>query len=167
MIYVEQEVKGLAELDRFLATLPHELQRKMLNTALREAGKPVLDQAKVNIRMLFGSSPRYTGTLEAGMVIAKQRNTGLAARINVKTKKPRGNKTDQTINGVKKPYGSDPFYGRFLEKGTSKMPARPFLGPAGYARQGDAGRALSESLQKQMARWCKANGVKFVPSGGG
>jgi HK97 gp10 family phage protein len=165
-VYVEQHVEGLAELDRFLSTLPENIQRKMLNSALRAAGKPVLDQAKQNIRSLFGSSPRYTGTLEAGMVIAKQRNTGLAARVNVKTKKPRGNKTHEVIHGVKKPYGRDPFYGRFLEKGTSKMAARPFLGPAGYARQSDAGRALNASLQQQIARWCKANGVKFVPRGG-
>ncbi len=162
-VYVEQHVEGLAELDRFLSTLPENIQRKMLNSALRAAGKPVLDQARQNIRSLFGSSPRYTGTLEAGMVIAKQRNTGLAARVNVKTRKPRGNKTNQVINGVKKPYGSDPFYGRFLEKDTSKMPARPFLGPAGYSRQGDAGRALNVALSKQIARWCKANGVKYVP----
>lgn len=162
MIYVEEHVPGLAELDRFLATLRDEIQRKMLASSLRAAGKPVLEQAKVNIRTLFGSSPRYSGTLEAGMVVARQRNTGLAARVNVKTKKPRGNKTNQTINGVKKPYGSDPFYARFLEKGTSKMPARPFLGPAGFARQRDAGRELNLALQKQIAKWCKANGVKFV-----
>lgn len=154
------EVKGLKELDDFLKTLPEELQRTMLNVALRAAGKPILEQAKQNVRSLFGDSARYSGVLESGLVIAKQRKTGLAARVNVKTRKPRGEKWTH-INGVRKPYGRDPFYGRWLEKGTSKMAPKPFLGPAGYSRQSEAGRALNASLQKQMLRWCKRNGVKF------
>jgi HK97 gp10 family phage protein len=154
------EVKGLAEMDEFLKTLPDVLQRKMLVTGLRAAGKPILEQAKQNVRSLFGDSARYSGVLEEGLVIAKQRKTGLAARVNVKTRKPRGEAWTY-INGVRKPYGRDPFYGRFLEKGTSKMAPKPFLAPAGYSRQTQAGQALNASLQKQMLKWCKANGVKY------
>jgi HK97 gp10 family phage protein len=164
MIKIDAHVEGLAELDRFLSTLPDELQRKMLVSSLRQATKPIIAQAQSNIKRLFGSSPRWTGTLEAGVVAAKGK-TGLAARVNIKTKKPRGSKSNEVINGVRKPYGRDPFYGRFLEKGTSKMPAYPWLQPAAMARQDEAGRALNADLQKRMAKWCKANGVKYVPGG--
>jgi HK97 gp10 family phage protein len=157
-----EEVKGLKELDEFLKTLPDELQRKMLASALRAAGKPILEQAKQNVHSLFGSSDRYSGVLEAGLVIAKQRNSGLAARVNVKTRKPRGEAWSH-INGVRKPHGHDPFYGRFLEKGTSKMAPKPFLAPAGYSRQAEAGRALNVALDKQMKRWAKKNGLKYRP----
>jgi HK97 gp10 family phage protein len=162
MIYVEEHVKGLAELDGFLATLTDQIQRKMLASSLRQAGKPVLEQARTNVRALFGSSVRYTGVLEQGVVIAKARRSVNVA-VNIKTRKPRGTKGKERINGVLKPYGRDPFYGRFLEKGTSRMAARPFLGPAAYARQTDSGRALNAALQKQVEKWCKANGVKYVP----
>lgn len=163
MIRIES-VKGLAELDQFLATLPDVLQRKMLVSSLRAAGKPIISQAQNNIRALFGSSTRYTGTLEMGVVAAKDRKTGLAARVNIKTRKVRG-EGPAIINGVRKPHGRDPFYGRFLEFGTSKMPARPWLRPAAMAKQDEAGRQLNVSLQKQIAKWCKANGVKFVAGG--
>ena len=158
-------VDGLAEMDRFLATLPDELQRRMLVSSLRAATKPIIAQAQQNIRQQFGGSARYTGVLEAGVVAAKQRKTGLAARVNIKTRKPRGSKTNDVINGVRKPYGRDPFYGRFLEFGTSKMNAKPWLRPAAMAKQAEAGRQLNLALQKQMARWCKANGVKYVAGG--
>jgi HK97 gp10 family phage protein len=165
MITIDSHVEGLAELDRFLSTLPDELQRKMLVSSLRQATKPIIAQAQSNIERLFGNSARYTGVLAAGVVAAKQRDTGLAARVNIKTKKPKGSKTNEVINGVRKPYGRDPFYGRFLEKGTSKMPARPWLQPAAMAKQDEAGRALNADLQKRMAKWCKDNGVKYVPGG--
>jgi HK97 gp10 family phage protein len=165
MIKVDSHVEGLAELDRFLATLPDELQRSMLASALRAATKPIIAQAQANIERLFGGSTRYTGVLEAGVVAAKQRKTGLAARVNIKTKKPKGSKTDDVINGVRKPYGRDPFYGRFLEKGTSKMPARPWLQPAAMDKQDEAGRQLNVTLQKRMKSWCKKNGVKFMERG--
>jgi HK97 gp10 family phage protein len=158
-------VDGLAEMDRFLATLPDELERKMLLSSLRQAAKPIVAQAKENIQRQFGDSPRYTGVLEAGVVVAKAK-TGLASRVNIKTRKPKGSKTNEVINGVKKPYGRDPFYGRFLEVGTSKMNSKPWLRPAAMAKQAESGVQLNLALQKQMAKWCKANGVKYVPGGG-
>lgn len=156
------EVTGLAELDQFLKTLPDEIQRKMLFSSLMTAAKPVMDQAKANVRHRFGGSVHYTGTLERGIVRGRNRKSGLAARVDVKLRKVRSS-TAKTVNGVRKPYGDDPFYGRFLEMGTSKMAAEPWLKPAGLARQNDAGRALNKALSKQVARWCKANGVPFRP----
>jgi HK97 gp10 family phage protein len=163
MIGVTDKVEGLAELDRFLATLPDVIQRRMLSSSLRAAAKPVMEQARENVRRNFGTSARYSGVLEQGIVTAKAR-TGLAARMNVKTRKSRGESLSH-INGVRKPRGRDPFYGRFLEFGTSKMAAKPWLRPAAMAKQTEAGRQLNVTLQKQIAKWCKANGVKFVAGG--
>jgi len=134
------EVKGLKELDAFLATLPEEIQRSMLSGALRDAAKPIMDQAALNVLMLFGGSPRSSGVLFSHITRSKYKRTGYAARVNVTIKRPRGAaaKSPQIINGVRKPYGQDAFYGRFLEFGTSKMQARPWLRPAGIAKQDDA-----------------------------
>jgi HK97 gp10 family phage protein len=156
------EVRGLADLDRFLATLAEEVQRKMLYSSLMSAAKPVMDQAKANVRREFGASLDYTGTLERGITRGRRRKTGLAARVDVKLRRGRP-ASASTVNGVRKPYGDDPFYGRFLELGTSKMAAKPWLKPAGIARQADAGRELNKALQKQIAKWCRANGVTYKP----
>lgn len=145
------EVRGLAELDNFLKTLPDEMQTKMLYSSLMTAAKPVMDQAKANVRREFGASAEYTGTLERGITRGRMKKSGLAARVDVKLKRPRAGS------------GDDPYYGRFLEMGTSKMAAKPWLKPAGVARQSDAGRALNTALQKQVAKWCRANGVTYKP----
>jgi HK97 gp10 family phage protein len=157
-----KEVRGLKELDNFLQTLPEELQRKMLYSALMTAAKPIMDQAASNVQTLFGMSLRYTGTLHKGITRGRMKKTGLAARVDVKLKRPKS-PGPTVIAGRKKPHGDDPFYGRLLEMGTSRMAAKPWLRPAGQAKQGEAGRALNLALQKQMAKWCKANGVTYKP----
>lgn len=42
------------------------------------------------------------------------------------------------------------FYGKFLEWGTSKMAARPFLGPAVTAKREDAINAIAEELKRGL-----------------
>ncbi|MBC8638270.1 HK97 gp10 family phage protein [Caballeronia sp. EK] len=165
MIKIDSHVEGLAELDRFLATLPEEVQRKMLSGSLRDAAKPIMDQAALNVLTLFGGSPRSSGVLFSHITRSKTKRTGLAARVNVTLKRPRGAaaKQGRRINGVYKPFGDDPFYGRFLEFGTSKMPARSWLRTAGIAKQDEAGTTMNRALQKRMAAWCKRNGVRFMP----
>ncbi|BAO89024.1 HK97-gp10 family putative phage morphogenesis protein [Caballeronia cordobensis] len=159
------EVKGLKELDAFLATLPEEVQRSMLSGSLRDAAKPIMDQAALNVLALFGGHQRSSGVLFSHITRSKYKRTGYAARVNVTIKRPRGAaaKSPQIINGVRKPYGQDAFYGRFLEFGTSKMRAYSWLRPAGIAKQDEAGRAMNRTLQKRMLAWCKKNGVTYKP----
>jgi HK97 gp10 family phage protein len=164
VIKVDAHVTGLAELDNFLRALPDDIARKMLRSSLMGAARPIMRQAQENIRANFGGSSRYTGTLESGVVRGRAK-TGLAARVDVKLRKPRS-KGKQTINGVNKPYGDDPFYGRFLEMGTSKMPARPFLKPAAMSKQDESGAEFNKALTAQVMKWCKANGVRYLPGGG-
>lgn len=144
------EVHGLSELDAFLRTLPDELQRKMLYSALMTGAKPIMDQAKRNVQSRFGGSVDYTGRLERGITRGRVRKTGLAARVNVSLKGGRNNP-------------DNPFYGRFLEFGTSKMEPKPWLRPAGEMRRTEAGREFNRALQTQIQKWCKANGVTFRP----
>lgn len=183
MIKVDSEVKGLKELEAFLRTLPDDIAIKMLRSSLMGAAKPIMLQAQDNVLSIFGGSKRYSGTLEMGIVRGRAR-TGLAARVDVRLKRPKkakqasggakagnGKGEGGTVNGVKKKYGDDPYYGRWLELGraasktSGAMPARPFLRTAGIARQDDANREFSKTLQVQIAKWCKKNGVEFKPFG--
>ncbi|SAL03093.1 hypothetical protein AWB78_06505 [Caballeronia calidae] len=163
MISIES-VQGLAELDHFLSTLPEEVQRSMLSGSLRDAAKPVMNQAMLNVLTLFGGKPRSSGVLFSHITRSKYKRTGYASRVDVTLNRPRGaaSKQSQIINGVRKPYGQDPFYGRFLEFGTSKMRAYPWLRPAAIAKQSEANRAMNRALQKRMLLWCKRNGVRYT-----
>lgn len=184
MIYVKDEVPGLSELEAFLKNLPDDISKKMLRSSLMGAAKPIMLQAQDNVLNLFGGSARYTGTLERGIVRGRAR-TGLAARVDVRLKRPKkakGNKGGKKaangqgegvmINGVKKKYPDDPYYGRWLEfgraasKGVPAMEARPFLRLAGMQKQGEAGIEFRKALTVQIERWCKANGLKYSPGGG-
>lgn len=161
----DMQVNGLAEMERFLKTLPDEVSRKMLYGALMGGAKPIMDQAKANVRANFGNSARFTSTLEESLVRGRQRKTGLAARVNVKIRK--GKVKDRMIKaGVIKPHGDDAFYGRFLEFGTSKMPAYPFLKPAADAKAGEATNRFRDTLMKRMGKWCKESGVVYRTYGG-
>jgi HK97 gp10 family phage protein len=169
-ITVDSKVEGLAELEQFLRTLPDQMQRSMLTSALKAAAAPILKQAQTNVSLLFnhpganGKPNRYSGVLAAGMRTAKVKGY-YAVTVNVQLKTKGVDSTPQTIHGVRKPYGWDPFYGRFLEKGTSKMAAKPWLQPAALAQQTAAGTAMNASLQKRIAAWCKKNGVRYEPGG--
>jgi HK97 gp10 family phage protein len=162
---IDVEVKGMAEAEQFLKTLPDQIASKMLYGALMTGAKPILDQAKANVRGLFGGSSRYTGTLESALVRGRNRRTGLAARVDVKLRRAR-NKGRTVKNGVDKPGGDDAYYGSFLEFGTSKMEAKPFLKPAGEQRAGDAARGFNKTLMQRMSKWCAKNGVTYRSGSG-
>ena len=162
---IDIEVKGLKEVEQFLKTLPDEVSRKMLYGALMGGAKPIMHQAKQNVVANFGNSARFTHTLEESLVRGRTRKTGLAARVDVKIRK--GKVKDRMVKaGVIKPHGDDAFYGRFLEFGTSKMPAYPFLKPAADAKAGESIKRFNGTLMKRMAKWCKENGVVYRSPGG-
>ncbi|MGF6958001.1 HK97-gp10 family putative phage morphogenesis protein [Paraburkholderia youngii] len=162
MIPKVTDIKGLKELDDFLKTLPEEMQRKMLYSSLMTAAKPIMDQAKANVEREFGGSVHYTGTLAKGITRGRMKKTGLAARVDVKLKRPKSTAKTRK-GGVNKPHGDDPFYGRFLEFGTSKMNSKPWLRPAAMQKQAESSRKMRDALTKQVAKWCKANGVTYKP----
>ncbi|MGF6932978.1 HK97 gp10 family phage protein [Paraburkholderia sp. UCT70] len=162
---VNIEANGLREMEQFLKTLPDAVSRQMLYGALMGAAMPIMKQARENVLRNFGRSARYTYTLEEAMVRGRSKKTGLAARVNVMIKK--GKVKGKTVkSGVPKPYGDDAFYGRFLEFGTSKMSAKPFLRPAADSMGSEAVKRFNNTMNKRMAKWCKEHGVKYSPGMG-
>jgi len=81
---------------------------RLENKALKNAAEPVVSDAKAN-------TPVRTGNLKRGLKIS-----GIKTKEGIK----------YVLVGVDKSDSSEIFYGKFVEFGTSKMSARPFLGPA-------------------------------------
>lgn len=121
------QVKGLDELKRKLADVPKALRKRVLRNALAAGAREVRDVAKRNAPVLtLGTSMkapyRKPGTVRDAIRVrtskADRKAGDVGVFVNVRPAKA-------GARGAKNP--NDPFYWRWLEFGTRKMAARPFL----------------------------------------
>ncbi|MGF6981424.1 HK97 gp10 family phage protein [Paraburkholderia atlantica] len=165
------EVKGLKELGDFLKKLPQDMESKMLRGALMSASKPIMDKARENAREISerNTSGYAVGILQEGIVRArvKPNRTVHAVRVDVKLRWMRGRNpttfTSRSGRRIYKEYGQNPYYGRFLEFGTSRSAAQPWLKPAAEARHAQANHNMRRALTSQVTRYAKKNGMRFEP----
>lgn len=172
---VVARVQGLAELKEALRALPAQLRRRALRNALAAGGRVFRDEARRLAPVLQapivrkGQLIRKPGTVRDAIRV---RTSKLARRagdvgvfvnvlpakgakykalgVRVGRVKVRGRvQTAASQRGARSP--NDPFYWRFLEFGTSKMQASPFLKPAS-AKQPDALRAFERTLGPAVLR---------------
>jgi HK97 gp10 family phage protein len=136
-------VQGLSQLLKNMEQLPRELVSKnggLVRSALFQSTKRVRDKA----RQL---APKQTGAMSRAVVAVRDKDpqkTGASERYGVGVRKVKKTKA--------KPSASDPFYWRFVEFGTEKMKATPFLRPA-FEQEKEAALAdFSASLARGIAR---------------
>lgn len=158
----EVRIEGLKEVVAALKALPAELGSGgggPLRAALFKAAKIIRDDAEAR-------APVLTGNLRANIYVYRDRNprasTGAAERylIGVRTKKRRY--ADTRLNRRMRRVGKnftirgDAFYWWFVEFGTSKIGARPFLRPAFEQNKHKAvaefTTALSRAVDAAVAR---------------
>ena len=141
-------IEGLDEFKRKLAEVPKAMRKRVLRTALAAGAREVRDVAKRNAPVLtLGTSLkapyRKPGTVKQAIRVrtskADRRAGDVGVFVNVRPAKA-------GQRGAKNP--NDPFYWRFLEFGTKKMPARPFLQRATSALP----KALT-IFQERIAKW--------------
>ena len=151
------EIEGLGELLRRLEALPREISGKNggpVRRALGRAARLVRDEVKKN-------APKRTGRLEANIIAARVRDDrppGVSERfvVSVRGKRQRyGNTAENRRSGrVGKTYQRDgeAFYWKFLEFGTQKRAATPFIQPSfaasAQAALDEFSRALGRDLDK-------------------
>ena len=141
-------IEGLDNLKRKLAEVPKAMRKRVLRTALAAGAREVRDVAKRNAPvMTLGTSLkapyRKPGTVKQAIRVrtskADRRAGDVGVFVNVRPAKA-------GQRGAKNP--NDPFYWRFLEFGTKKMPAKPFLQRATSALP----KALT-IFQERIAKW--------------
>lgn len=142
-------ISGLDQLQARLRALPDVLRKKVIMRALRKAARVVVAKAKQQAPVLKAPSKyRTPGLLKRRLVVRtsreSRRNGNLGVFINVKPAEKNKYSTSVTRIGrvkiktrrlVKKGTAGaksrlDPFYWRFVEFGTRKMAAQPFIQPA-------------------------------------
>ncbi|AKC63166.1 HK97-gp10 family putative phage morphogenesis protein [Clostridium tepidum] len=121
------ELDGLDELIRKVQDMGKAGVR-VENAALKKAGELIVEEAKNNV-------PVKTEKLKKGLKVSGVRKKG-------------GNKF--VLAGIQKGDNSKIFYGKFLEFGTSKMKAQPFMGPAYESKKEEAKEIIKDELRKGL-----------------
>lgn len=154
----DMQLSGLAELEQALADLGDAVGEKVLKAALREAAKPMLDNAQARApeaqkayyrytrgRRARRGEPRGQGTRE--LVQAGTLRKSLRLR-QIKPEKIGGGIDAAVTLDVKK----DAYYWRWVEKGTEKMQAQPFLRPAFDDEYKTVSNSFADILRKRIDR---------------
>jgi len=125
-------VENLPALQRDFADLTAKMQRQVLRAALQKSARLVARSAKQKV-------PRRTGALQKA----------IGTRTSV-----RSATAESTIG-----FNRKAFYGRFIELGTSKMAAKPFLRPALDENQRQIVDTFIESINEGVEK--RSRGIVF------
>lgn len=118
------KIEGLDVLDRRLKELGNKGAGKVLKKALRAAAKPVKKEAQARVAVDEGELKKAIFTS-----VTVTNKWGATARVG---------------------YKKHAFWGLFIEKGTSKMPARPFLRPALDTKGKEAVDIFADKLRVEI-----------------
>ena len=153
---ISAKVNGIPELKAALAGLVPKLRRQALRNALAAGARLVRDEARRRAPVLqptLRAPYRKPGTVRNAVSVrtskVARRAGDVGVFVNVRPAK-RGQR------GAKNP--KDPFYWRFLEFGTKKMAARPFL-RAGARRLADALEAFKRVIGPQIDKMNRKGGT--------
>ncbi len=144
-------IEGLAELDRALRELPERLARNGLHASVYAGAKVIRDEAKVRAPKAAASlGPNHPppGTLKRSVIMKRIRELSGAGRQTFFVLVRHGKKYRK--QGKKQNLSQDAWYWRFLEFGSRKMSARPFLRPALEAKRAEAAQAIKTRLAERI-----------------
>lgn len=167
------KIGGIEQLNAALRALPDKLRKRVMLKALRKAARVVLVEARDHVPVLKGPAKYRTPglvkkriTMRTSKESRKAGNVGVFVNVKpaekakyasetvrvgrVKFKTKRLVRASQA--GAKSP--NDPFYWRFVEFGTRKMKAQPFIKPAGDRLEA----ALAVFEQSALAGIAELNG---------
>ncbi len=161
------EVSGLDGVLEMLKSLPAEVVSKRggpVKAALRKAALIIQKEARANIRKIVaepnvdGKPSKSTGSLEKAVSVGRGKYLGgmQGERYMVWLPKEKRKYANTRENVRKRRAGKTylvegpQFYGRFLEYGTSKMKAKPWLRPAARDKQDTAIATARDELTKRI-----------------
>lgn len=109
--------------------------RRVLNKATRAGANVVRDEARKR-------APKRTGKLKRNIVTLSQKARGNNAAVSGVHIRGRNPKSGNSDNSMKADNPNNSYYWRFIEMGTSKMAAKPFIRPAFETKQQQIDREM-------------------------
>lgn len=141
------EIKGLDGILDKLHKLGPRLGRNAMRRALRKGAKPIRDAARNNARTIDDPETRAmifkNITIAGGRKSDEAKDGGPKMRVGIM-----GGARFKRDAGTDLPGGNTTAW-RFVEFGTSKMPAEPFMRPAAQSASGEAMSALIAAMQSE------------------
>ena len=137
-----QSISGLEEVLKKMEQMRLNAQKKHVRKSVRKALIPVRDDAKANAKQIDDPNTREKIYQNIQIQSGKTKNKNeVKYRVGVKGgAKAKGDK--------KRGRGGDTFYWRFIELGTAKMPAIPFLRSALEKNKQNAITIFAEEMRK-------------------
>ncbi len=162
---VSFKLSGFKSLEDKLRRLSPAIAGRGIRRATFEGVKVIRDAAKVNA-VRGGKYPKkYLGYLVANIVAPRRRTEETTAKYSIVvrgttlTKVARRKRaTSRGPAGGYRAVAGPAIYGRFLEYGTSKNPAYPFLTPAYFDNKDRAIAVIKRTLAKIIADELKKGG---------
>jgi HK97 gp10 family phage protein len=152
-------LSGSDSLEAMLRQLPGVVQQdKVLAQGLKAGGKVIRAVAAANLR---ANGDVETGLLADTMIVA-QRSTDIAGLIEVSVRP--SSKLSMVIRPSR--WGKDPIrarpskYAHFIEMGTERQAAHPFMRPAFDTKKGEAAQAVENTVRTGIAQAMGKVGLK-------
>jgi HK97 gp10 family phage protein len=145
------KIEGLAELGKALRELPERVARNGLRVSVYAGAKVVRDEARARApkaAQSLGPNQPPPGTLKRSVIMKHIPELSSLTRQTFFVTVRHGKKYRK--QGKKGNLSQDAWYWRFVEFGTRKMRARPFLRPALEARRREAGQAMKDRLSERI-----------------
>ena len=154
---IEVKLTGLKELEKALEQLPKEIQSRPLRSAVSAAAKVIVDDVKARVPV------GETGNLKTAVYRYRSRRNSSTGRetffVGIRQGKAQYKDTayNRRRGRVGKTYktAGEAYYWRFLEFGTAKMQAKPFLRPAFEANKSKAVEVMKDRLGKAIQSQAK------------
>ena len=156
------KLEGVDEINRVMADAAKQIRTKAVRSSLRKAANVINKQARQMAPVMSApTKTRNVGTVQKNIVV---RNSKIARRagnegVFIGVRPLKGSR-QKTLGKASAKNPNDPFYWRFLEFGTKKMPARDvhgknkkgFLRPAAESKSDEAIRTFMSSVIPQIEK---------------
>ena len=148
--FERMQVKGAAELVKLLNQLPARVAKNGLRNAVYAGARVVRDEAKSRAPKAAEVMPNQPppGTLRRSVIMKHIPELSSLTRQTFFVTVRHGKK--YRFQGKKKNLSQDAWYWRFIEFGTIKMAARPFLRPALEVKRQEAVDAITTRLASRI-----------------
>ena len=137
---MKYQMSGFAEIEGWLQALPGKIGENALRSAANAGATLIKDEVVLR-------APRRSGRLARAVyqkhIDERSGETNQTYFVGVR----QGTKTAEG----KKDLANDAFYWRFVEYGTSRSPASPFIRPSFEARSQDAVAVMRDRLRERVA----------------